>query len=70
MKRWHWIGGVELAWNRWGLGLEVSVMYWTPPELSAYLHLGPVLLGIGWERWPDSYMESFPASYVGGRTHE
>jgi hypothetical protein len=48
-KRWHWLWVGEVVWKRWGLGVEVSLGYWFPPELSVYLHVGPVLLGFGLE---------------------
>lgn len=48
-RKWVWMGGVESSWSRIGLGVEFSFLHWTPPEWSVHVHLGPVLISIGWE---------------------
>ena len=47
--RWHWMTVAEVSWSRFGLGLEFSFCNWSPPEISLYLTVGPVLLGFGIE---------------------
>jgi len=57
--RWRSICGAEVVWDRWGFGVEFSFMHWAPPEISMYIHVGPLLIGLGVEerfewRYPES----------------
>lgn len=47
---WHWMNVAEVVWGRWGLGVEFSLGDWMPREWSVYIHVGPLLLGIGREQ--------------------
>jgi hypothetical protein len=59
-RKWTWMGGVESSWSRIGLGVEFSFLHWHPPEWSMHLHVGPVLISLGWEEsweWRDWHNE-------------
>lgn len=49
VPRWETFFRSEWSWNRIGLGVELSLGEWWPIEYSAYLHVGPLLIGVGIE---------------------
>lgn len=74
-KRWHLLTVAEFQWDRWGAGVECSFCHWVPPEISVYLYIGPVLLGIGveeewdyidWKRDHASIQPASPPTPAGG----
>ena len=48
-NRWQPLLVAGIQWDRWGFGVEFSLGHWWPMEFSAYLMIGPVLLGAGIE---------------------
>jgi hypothetical protein len=63
ISRWHPLFVAEVGWDRWGLGIEVSFCHWIPPEISVYLIVGPILLGVGIEEnWEWKYPLSSPST--------
>lgn len=47
--RWRWRFVAEMEWNRWGIGVEVSLGAWYPREWSLYAKIGPLMIGGGIE---------------------
>lgn len=73
-RRWRWLELWPLIeWRRWGLGVEFALHYWSPPEWSMHVHIGPVLWAIGVEEsyeyrdWVWDHADAARASSQGGK---